>query len=316
MSSTRRTLTDAQKAAGFVVEKHGGPEHGKWYAPGYRPHPASWVLSRQGRHVGTSESLKDALDLADMEFAELTAPAASAPMSIPAPGTLTDVLRPYCTNADDADLAADIVRDTLRARIQAALTALAPRLPWTTEEKATQSYGFDSRDHRDLEGATLYGTVTYPERAVRQGAVRVLLQKHWSAALAAGLHHVTARAIDTDAIPYVPAVVLPIVQDALADWSPEVTAREIDVLEDHLWNTGAIEDDSETEYTDTKGDVIETHEGVSARFRFRFDLDRTAPPPTATLDENGALLIRVRVPLTVHLSRIYSPWDRSAQATY
>lgn len=240
------------------------------------------------------------------------APVPVAPPALPttptAPRTLADVLRPYCIDAEDVENAVDEVRAAVSKGVQSALTRVAPRLPWTFVGKQTQSYGFDSREHGDLEGATLHGTVTYPEYAVLRGTVKLGLHKHWSAGLLAASRYLSERTVATniEMIPYVPDLLLPIAQEALAEWQPSFNA---DDLEERMWRTNAAEDDSETEYTDRDGEVVETHEGVSAGFQFRFEPDRTAPP-TVTLDENGFLLVRVDARVRVRLSRIYDPWDK------
>lgn len=237
------------------------------------------------------------------------APAPAPPTTPTAPRTLADVLRPYCIDAEDVENAVDEVSAALGKGVQSALTRVVPRIRWTFAEKQTQSYGFDSRKHGDLEGATLYGTVTYPEYAVLLGTVKLGLHRHWSAGLLAASSYFTERTVATniEMIPYVPELLLPIAQEALADWQPSFNT---DDLEDRMWQTNAAENNSETEYTDRDGEVIETQEGLSAAFRFRFEIDSTAPPPTVTLDENGFLLVRVDARVRVRLSRIYDPWDK------
>lgn len=237
-----------------------------------------------------------------------------------APRTLADALRPYCIDAEDVENAVDALSAALSKGVQAALTGVVPRIRWAFTGKQIKSYGFDSREHGDLEGATLYGSVTYPEYAVLRGTVKMGLHRHWRVGLVAASRYFTEPTVTTniETIPYVPALLLPIVQEALSEWTPfgrllydriEDQPFNADDVEDLMWRTGAAEDDSETEYTDRDGEVLETHEGVSAGFKFRFEPDRTAPP-TVTLDENGFLLVRVDARVRVELSRIYDPWDK------
>ena len=66
----RKALTAEEKAAGYLIEKIGGPERGKWYAPAARPLPPVWVLTLHGRSIGVFASLATALESAALEFAE------------------------------------------------------------------------------------------------------------------------------------------------------------------------------------------------------------------------------------------------------
>ena len=66
----RKTLTEEEKAAGFLIEKIGGSERGKYYGPGERPLPAGWSLTRHGRPFGIYASLAAALEVAEGETAE------------------------------------------------------------------------------------------------------------------------------------------------------------------------------------------------------------------------------------------------------
>jgi hypothetical protein len=243
--------------------------------------------------------------------AELAAPTpAPTPPAPAAPRTLADALRPYVQNDEEADDAADEARSALRKGVQDALTQAVPRLRVTFAGKQRESYGFESPFY-GRERTTLYGAVTYPEYAIRQGTVRLSLQKQWIAALSSVWHYFTERTdlIDADRIAYFPALLLPIVQETLADWEPE-PETDADDLEERMWQTGAVEDDSKTEYTDSRGDVTKAYEGESAEFWFKFEPDRTPTPPTVTVAEDGDLLIRVVMRRHVKLSDVYSPWYR------
>ena len=66
----RKALTAEEKAAGYLIEKIGGPERGKWYAPATRPLPPVWVLTLHGRSIGVFASLATALESTALEFAE------------------------------------------------------------------------------------------------------------------------------------------------------------------------------------------------------------------------------------------------------
>lgn len=208
---------------------------------------------------------------------------------------------------DDAELAADDVLSALRTGLKALFADIGSRLVPVkfSEDMHTQAYGFLDEGSGD-SSTSVYGNVSYPTSAEAAFTWTINLQPRWDKAVAEGLRrHIRGT---PPAVPLVVEGLLPMIQEVAEDSLHASDSSPLEEkVEERMWHLGKAENDSETSYTDSRGEPVETIEGESAQFDFRF---RPEDPKVTVTTQGSKVVVKFAVTVQIRLPRVRSPWDR------